>query len=166
MAAPRLTREQRLVVLKLIAADYSNAVILHKLAKLNRAGEPSQYERDKQGDLVPLADPFPKLSASALGYYRAKYAEDLELLRKERRAQAMVSGLALKEERIARLCEHADELELIKWVASENGKLWNEKAWRETLADIALEMGERRPVEAGGNEEVVKIYLGIDVEQV
>lgn len=163
MAAPKLDRAQKLVVLKLIAADYSTAVIVHRLAKLNAAGEPMRYDEN----IEPLDSPFPTLSASAFEYYRAKYAEDLKRLRMERRETAMISGLALKEERIARLCEHADALEMIKWVPSENGKLWNEKAWRETLNDIALEMGERRPSgDGGGSEEVVKIYVGIDPDKV
>lgn len=146
MAAPKLTDEQRRVVLLLIAADYSNAVIFDRLSKL---------------------DEFPDISASALSYYRDKFGEDIKRLRKERDDAALSTGLALKAERVQRLKEHADELELMKWVAAESGRLWNEKAWRETLDDIAREMGERRPSDAdAGPGESVKIYIGIDAEKV
>lgn len=165
MAANLFTRQQRLVVLRMIAADYSTAAILHRLAKLDDTGEPQRYEW-KEDQLSAQEKPFPLPTASALGYYRGKYAEDITRLRSERREQALVAGLALKAERVARLCEHADALELVKWVPSENGRLWNEKAWRETLDDIAREMGERRPEAGGGAEEVVKIYLGIDPERI
>lgn len=66
-------------------------------------------------------------------------------LRTERRETAAATGLALKEERIARLKEHADKLEAIKWQANrKTGRLHNEKAWRETLDEIAREMGDRK----------------------
>lgn len=80
-------------------------------------------------------------------YYRKQYGLEIERLRTERRRSALNSGLALKEERVARLAAHADELEALKWVPDDNGRLWNEKAWRETLDDIAREVGDRR---AGG----------------
>lgn len=50
----------------------------------------------------------------------------------------------MKEERIARLAEHADALEAIKWGPDDKGRMWNEKAWRETLEAIAAEMGHRK----------------------
>lgn len=85
------------------------------------------------------------IASSTLEYYRKQLAPEIEAARKERRDTAMSRGLALKEERIRRLAEHADELELIKWVKDKNGRLHNEKAWRETLNDLAAEMGHRRP---------------------
>jgi hypothetical protein len=85
------------------------------------------------------------LSSGTLTYYRQKWAAEIEQARAERRGPAISQGLALKEERIRRLAEHADELEAIKWVPDDKGRLWNEKAWRETLDDIAREMGQRRP---------------------
>lgn len=85
------------------------------------------------------------MDTATLAYYRKQLAEDITVTRAMRRASAINSGLALKEERVRRLAEHADELEAIKWVPDEKGRLWNEKAWRETLDDIAKEMGHRRP---------------------
>ena len=88
---------------------------------------------------------WPRVDKRLIHYYRrsSKWGPEIERLRKERRESAINTGLALKEERIARLCKHADELEAIKWMADERGRLWNEKAWRETLDDIAKEMGHR-----------------------
>lgn len=85
------------------------------------------------------------MDSSAFTYYRRKWSDEIAAARAERRNSALNQGLTLKEERVRRLVEHADELEAIKWVADENGRLWNEKAWRETLDDIAREMGQRRP---------------------
>lgn len=122
MAAPKLTEEQREALLMWMAAEYDTRLIRRRFA----------------------ANGWPDLSRAALAYYRKRYGSDIEALRKERRDSALNSGLALKEERVARLAIHADELDAIKWVAGENGRYWNEKAWRETLDDIAREMGHRR----------------------
>ena len=123
MAAPKLTVEQRDALRTWLAAEYS-APLIRRWCKEREWPEPT--------------DP-------ALSYYREKWANELAAARQERRAGAINSGLALKEERVKRLAEHADELEAIKWVADEKtGRLWNEKAWRETLDDIAKEMGHRR----------------------
>ncbi len=84
------------------------------------------------------------LDSSTLAYYRKQWADDIAAVRQQRRDDAINSGLALKAERIRRLAEHADELEAIKWLPDKNGRMWNEKAWRETLDDIAKEMGDRR----------------------
>lgn len=85
------------------------------------------------------------LAKSTISYHRTRYAAQIDQARTSRRSRAITTGLALKEERVKRLAEHADELEAIKWVADEKtGRLWNEKAWRETLDDIAKEMGHRR----------------------
>lgn len=84
------------------------------------------------------------LSKSTISYHRKRFASEIEAARAERRGGALSSGLALKEERVKRLVDHADELEAIKWLPDDKGRLWNEKAWRETLDDIAKEMGERR----------------------
>jgi hypothetical protein len=125
MAAPVLDDEQRLAILTWLAAGYSAPLIV-KWFKKNK---------------------WPEITASAVRYYRAEYREDIGRARKERHEEAITSGLALKEERVARLCEHADKLEVIKWVPDKNGKLNNEKCWRETLDDIAVEMGHRKQVQ-------------------
>jgi hypothetical protein len=87
---------------------------------------------------------WPTIDPSALTYYRKKWAAEIDEARSARRNSALNQGLALREERVRRLVEHADELEAIKWQADDKGRLWNEKAWRETLDDIAKELGHRR----------------------
>lgn len=123
MAAPKLQPEQRAALLTWLAAEYSEGLI-------------RKWFAERQ---------WPEIDPSALTYYRRKWAGEIERARAERRASALSAGLALREERVRRLVEHADELEAIKWESDENGRLWNEKAWRETLDDIAREMGQRRP---------------------
>jgi hypothetical protein len=120
---PKLTPEQRSALLGWLAAEYNGPLIRKWF-----------IERD-----------WPDLSDASFTYYRDRYADEIAAARQERRASAIATGLALKEERVKRLAEHADELEAIKWVPDEKtGRLWNEKAWRETLDDIAKEMGHRR----------------------
>lgn len=122
LAAPKLTTEQRSALLKWLAAEYSGPLINKWFA-----------ERE-----------WPTVDDAMFTYYRDKWADEIAAARAERRANAINSGLALKEERIKRLAEHADELEAIKWVPDDKGRLWNEKAWRETLDDLAKETGGRR----------------------
>jgi len=120
---PKLTPEQRNALLGWLAAEYAGPLIRKWFVE--RA--------------------WPDLSDAAFTYYRDRHADEIAAARQERRASAINTGLALKEERVRRLAEHADELEAIKWVADEKtGRLWNEKAWRETLDDIAKEMGHRK----------------------
>lgn len=120
---PKLNDEQRGALRQWLAAEYSGPLIRKWFA-----------ERE-----------WPSLTDGALTYYRIQWQDEIEAARSERRATAITAGLALKEERVKRLAEHADELEAIKWEPDEKtGRLWNEKAWRETLDDIAKEMGHRR----------------------
>lgn len=141
----------------MIAADYPNAVIYARLAQLN-----ADCEKLSEGD-----EAYPLVGPSDLSYYRSHYKTDIERVRKERLDKALSSGLALKAERVRRLQEHADELELIKWKPDANGRLWNERAWRQTVEDIAIEMGERRPnKDESQSDEVIKILIGIDVDRV
>ena len=122
MAAPKLNEEQRETLLTWLAAEYDTRLIRKWFA----------------------ANGWPELSRTTLFYYRKQHGVDIAALCQERRSRALDSGLALREERIARLAAHADELDAIKWEPDEHGRLWNEKAWRETLDDIAKEMGHRR----------------------
>ena len=120
---PKLNNDQRDALRQWLAAEYSGPLIRKWFA-----------ERE-----------WPEVTDGALTYYRNQWSEEIEAARTERRARAITSGLALKEERVKRLVEHADELEAIKWLPDEKtGRLWNEKSWRETLDDIAKEMGHRR----------------------
>lgn len=123
MAAPKLNPDQRAALLTWLAAEYSEGLI-------------RKWFEERA---------WPTVDSSALTYYRKKWAAEIAEARAERRSSALTKGLALKEERLRRLAEHADELEAIKWDADDKGRLWNEKAWRETLDDIAKEMGQRRP---------------------
>lgn len=143
MAAPKFTNEQRAVVLEWIAADYSIDLIQHWIAE-RRETEYKAIGDDDQETIVRNPDNWPEVSRQTIYHYRKRYAEQIATLRAERHTAALDSGLALKAERIARLAEHADRLEAIKWIPDKNGRLWNEKAWRETLDDIAREMGHRR----------------------
>jgi hypothetical protein len=122
MAAPKLNEEQREALLTWLAAEYDTRLIRAWFA----------------------AREWPELDRSMFTYYRKRYGVDIDALRTDRRSKALNSGVALKEERVARLALHADELDAIKWLPDEHGRLWNEKAWRETLDDIAKEMGHRR----------------------
>lgn len=112
---------------------------------------------------------WPSITRAALSYYRKQYDIDIERLRAERRDKALETGLALKTERVKRLIENADALEAIKWEPGENGRLYNEKAWRETLADIAAELGHRKQMhEVEASEELRKALekLGLTLNDV
>lgn len=122
MPAPKLSLEQIDQIHEWLAADYSNFVIQHWME-----------ERE-----------WPRITDRQIVYYRTQNREQIQKLRETRRDSALNTGLAVKEERVERLKEHADRLEAIKWLPDEKGKLHNEKAWRETLDDIASEVGERR----------------------
>src|SRR4051812_15769502 len=116
MARATLTDEQRDLLLIWLAADYPPFVI-------------REWARELR---------WPSISDRLIYYYRHAYAPELLTLRAARRGTALTTGLALKEERVAQLAAHADALALIKWVPDKKtGRLWNEKAWRETLDDIA-----------------------------
>jgi hypothetical protein len=136
MARPRLKRQQREILLTWLAADYDWRLIL---AWCDEAE-------------------IPQPSRAGASYYRTKYGLRIDELRKQRRDGALNTGLALKEERVERLKQHADALEKIKWVPDEKGRLWNEAAWRETLEDIAAEMGHRKQgVDITSNGESVGV---------
>jgi hypothetical protein len=119
--APKLTAEQREQLLEWLASGYSPDALR---ALMIRAGIPS-------------------LDSSTLSYYRTTYGTRIDELRKIRYSEALSTGLATREERVERLKKHADELDEIKWVPDKNGRLWNEKAWRETLDQIAEECGDK-----------------------
>lgn len=122
MAKNKLTSEQRSQLLSWLAADYDWKLI-------------RQWFEERE---------WPALSYATITYYRHSRDMGIDRLREKRRNKALSTGLAVKEERVQRLKEHADKLEAIKWVADKNGKLNNEKAWRETLDEIASELGQRK----------------------
>lgn len=92
---------------------------------------------------------WPDLARATIHGYRKRNGIEIETLAKARRGRALSRGLALKEERVRRLCDHADALDAIKWEPDEKGRLWNEKAWREVVSQIADEM-EPKKIELSG----------------
>lgn len=143
MASPNLSEEQRELLISLLASGQRESAIL-------------DYWRMAFGK---------KLASSTLSHWRKKVKRLVTARRKERIERALDSGLALKAERIAALKEHADQLAALKWIPSKTGRLFNEKAWRETLEEIAIEMGDRKPKDAP-QEQTVKVYVGIDPDKV
>lgn len=123
MAAPKLQAHQRDQVIAWLVAGYTGPLIRHWCAERG----------------------WPELTDATLSHYRERYREQIEALRRERYATALAEGLALKEERVRRLVAHADELDRIKWQPDKRGRLWNERAWRETLEQIARETGPVGP---------------------
>lgn len=129
MAAPKLTDEQQDYLRELLAAEYSTAAIRHLLR---------QSEKDALG--TPIG---PDITRQNIHEYRKRYGRRIKTLRAQRRVESLERGIAHQGERVARLVDHADELEQIKWQPDlKTGRLWNEKAWRETLRQIAEEKGE------------------------
>jgi hypothetical protein len=114
----KLTSEQRAALWEWLAADYDSRLI--------------RLWFEKRG--------WPRISDQLLAYYRKSREIGVARIRQQRRSQALSTGLALREERVKRLAAHADELEAIMWVTDDKGKLHNEKAWRETLDQIAVEL--------------------------
>lgn len=123
MAANRLTRAQRDYLLQLIAADYDVKIIRAKA----RA----------------FAEPF-EVSKRQLHYYRRRYAQEIERQRARRRSDAISKGLAIKEERIARLKEVAGQFEQRLALGLQGVQIKDAvkltKEYRETLDQIAREM--------------------------
>lgn len=107
-----------------------------------------------------------KLSASTLSHYRQLWAKEIAAAQAARVDEALTTGMALKAERVAALKLHAEQLYAIRWAADRNGRLWNERAWRQTLDDIAAELGERRPQRGTDDGEIVKIYVGVEADKV
>jgi len=138
MAAHKLNPEQRETLLTWLAAEYDTRLIL-------------QWFKERG---------WPEVSRDTISHYRTTNDARIEEIRKARRDSALNRGLALKEERVARLSQHADELESIKWQPDDKGRLWNEKAWRETLDDIARETGGRvaKVDHTGSVDMVVREY--------
>ena len=137
----KLNEEQRGALLTWIAADYSTSII-------------RKWFDEKA---------WPQISDAGISYYRTTYAPDIDRIRQERRDGALNEGLAIKAERVRRLCEHADELEAIKWEPDEKGRLWNEKAWRELLQQIADEM-EPKKMEVTGKGGGALVVQLVEVE--
>jgi hypothetical protein len=122
MARPVLTEEHKEQLLEWLTVGYPDQAI-------------QQWFRQRG---------WPMITAQAISYHRIENRERIEAAKAARTEGALNRGLALKEERVRALVDHAAALEQIIWVPDEKGKLHNEKGWRETLDDIAKEMGHRR----------------------
>lgn len=106
------------------------------------AGYTVNYVNQKLSEEFPG---FVPLTAQAINKYKSQWREEIELARQVRQTDNLNQGLALRAERIARLVEHAETLEAVRYLQDDKGRLVNEKAWRATLDDIAKEVGDRRP---------------------
>jgi hypothetical protein len=109
---------QRKQVLTWIAADYDTELI-------------RKWMKDRD---------WPTVTPRTITFYRKKYGPTIQELREQRYSEALTTGLAKKEERVERLKGHVDELHKIMWDPGWHGRLYNEKAWRETIQQIADEM--------------------------
>ncbi len=122
MAAPVLSEEQKAKLVEWLVAGFPEPLI--RALFVNHGWEP--------------------LAQQSLTHYRKRHREAIEARLKEHMDAAFDSGLAQREARVRALVGHAEKLEAVMWLPDEKGKLHNEKAWRETLDDIAREMGHRR----------------------
>lgn len=122
MAARKLNVEQQTVLFEYLVAGYQATLIQ---ARFKDRG-------------------WPVIRRQSIQHYRDQCRDEIEAATRMRHESALNSGLALKEERVARLAEYADDMDAIKWVTDEKGRLWNGKEWREALDDIAKELGHRK----------------------
>ncbi len=145
MAKSKLTAEQKLQLVQWLAADFTSDVI--------------RYLANKKGwDLE-------RFSNRVITYYRRKHEQKIIEAREQRHSDAMSTGLALKEERVAQLKEDAAHLEIIKWMPDNHGRLVNEKAWREVLEQIAEEVGDRNPLKDQPISEIIVRFVGKNRER-
>lgn len=104
----------------------------------------------------------PVLARSTISEYRTRHGTRIDELRKLRYSNALEEGLAKREERVARLKLHADDLEVMM-NAMEGFKGWEhvERAWRATLDQIAEEVGDKDTL--GDKVEEIRIkFKGVE----
>lgn len=118
-----MTAEQREALITWIAADYSEPAIRKKWAD----------------------EGWEQVSGTLVDYYRKQLKADIDAARKARHESSITRGLALKEERVARLAAVAEEVELVVFERDGRGRFKHLRDWRELMNDIATEMGHRRP---------------------
>ena len=118
-----MSEEQRLHIVELLVAGYTVSFIKESF--------------ERKGWKAP--------SHVTIQNYRIKFQVDIENARAERYKELMENGLALQDERVARLTQHAEKLESLGTDAQdEKGTLIVSKEYRETIADIAAEVGGRQ----------------------
>ncbi len=143
MAAPVLTPEQKEKLVAWVVAGFP-APLIHSLFRSHGWEE---------------------IGAPAIQHYRNKHRAEIDARFKERMEAAWDAGLAQREARVRALVDHAAKLQEVAWLPDDKGKLHNEKAWRETLDDIAAEMGDRQKnVNLSGSVEVIK-RVGADLDR-
>lgn len=108
----------------------------------------------------------PEIGHSALSYYRNLWKEELAEAVKQRHANAINAGLALRAERIQRLAEFAEEIEHKRSEEDEWGKLPKGRLYLQILEAIAAEMGDRRGQQFSEDEADVKIYVGVNYDAI
>lgn len=123
MGRPRLLKAQRLALLTWIAADHEIGVIR---------------------SLATAFDPPFEVTRRQLNYYRTRYGGEIQSMREQRWAEAISRGLAVKEERVARLQRLAGLYERRIALFGYGGDIADvtkaTKEYRETLHQIAQEM--------------------------
>src|SRR5436190_24231143 len=119
MAAPVLTEEQKAKLTEWLAAGFPEPLIRRLF--------------ESQG--------WKPITAAGVSHHRAAVKDEIEARLQRRMDAAYDAGLAQREARIKALNAHAGKLEEVMWLPDDKGKLHNEKAWRETLDDLAREMG-------------------------
>lgn len=137
---PKLEARHKARLLEWMAAGQSNTYILGRL----------------EGYSIPA------IGHSALSYYRKLWAEELQLRTDERHKLALQRGLAMRAERVQRLCEFAEEVEPLRSREDDWGKLPKGRLYLQILAAIAAEMGDRRGAQSNDEEAQVKVYVGVD----
>jgi hypothetical protein len=112
--------EQIEILIEMLAAGYNSAAINDRF---NASG-------------------LPPMSIDTIHHYRDTRLEIIQQRWVERRDSAITIGLSQREERIARLIRHAEELEPLRLNLDGRGRPVWAKEWRETLQQIAIEMGQ------------------------
>ena len=59
--------------------------------------------------------------------YRERWRVAIEQARAMRTERALTEGLALMAKRVAKLKEHAEVLDALRWVPDKNGRLWSQQ---------------------------------------
>ena len=152
MAARKLDKPGQAKLLEWLVAGYTGNAIRKRL-------QAAGYE---------------EINDSSLSHYRDKWKAKIEAAWKEREEAALTRGLALKAERVARLVEYAEWIEGVSNEGGVDQRQLEDKVgkpswgmeWRACLDDIAKEMGERRGELGGGEEALVKVYVGVDYEAI
>ena len=118
-----ITPEEKVFLLECLAAGYTRDAILDMASTRGHT----------------------HIGLTTINNYAKNYRVQIKEKTNERFKEAIEIGLAKKEERVARLVRHAEKLEALETDAQdEKGTLIISKEYRETLGDIASEVGDRQ----------------------